>query len=494
MRRLNITWKLGLSLAVVNLVILSFWTADAVSDLHLFLNDHFIDSFHPDREGNVIVWYSAFLLTLLAVAALVNFWLDRVGPQGASSRWRFAWLGVGIVALLLSLEEVAQIHEVIQYMVKERTSSGGEWSAWIGKTGRAWLIPYLPFILAVVVGLSLTFRHMFQKRRAPLLLATAAIVLWVFALLMEFFLSEFLSWGYFKLEIVLEEAGEILGSSALLVASVWYGEARWRDIAPALPTHPSVRETQQRSMRDLRVTWWLGLCLVASNCLIVLLWIIGLRYGVSVFPRDISRLISPAQESNFTTWYSGLLLTLAAFAAAANFHLDSKTTTSSSLRPFMWLGVCAVTLFLSLDELAQIHEGVEGWVKASLIGRGGVAGWIAADGRAWLIPYLPFILGATVGLFAVFLHTFQHHRALRLWAITGICLWLFSLILAFFASEIGAWGPWYRALELVVEETAEIFGSSILLVVCVWYGEKHWRQIGFMLDMARPPGASEPSC
>lgn len=245
MNRLYITWRLGLCIGVVNLAILSLWTVGLVVDIKIWPAE-FIRLIAPNGEANFIAWYSGLLLTLAAIAGLANFYLDSIGDGHRRSRWRFAWLGVFAVMLLLSLEEVAQIHEAVGKVMRSWLAQDDGKNAWVGAHGRAWIVAYLPLILAVVAGFLLTFFQMFRQRRMPLILATGGICFWLFALLMEFFLSEFRSWSlwHYGLEIVLEESGEILGTSGLLMAFVWYGEERWREILP-IPADPQSRQIRK---------------------------------------------------------------------------------------------------------------------------------------------------------------------------------------------------------------------------------------------------------
>jgi len=249
MSRLYITWRLGLCVGVVNAVILLIWTVGLVVDIKMWPGE-FVRLIAPNGEANFIAWYSGTLLILAAIAALANFYLDGVGEAHGRSRWRLAWLGVSAVMLLLSLEEVAQIHEAVGALMRGWLAGPEGESQWAGVHGRAWILAYLPFILAVVVGFFWTFARMFRHHRVPFVLATGGVCFWLFALLMEFFLSEFRAWGmwYYGLEITLEESGEILGTSALLIAFVWYGEKRWREVIPMLAgpqPHPGRKPGQK---------------------------------------------------------------------------------------------------------------------------------------------------------------------------------------------------------------------------------------------------------
>jgi hypothetical protein len=217
---------------------------------------------------------------------------------------------------------------------------------------------------------------------------------------------------------------------------------------------------------------WLACCLLAVNSVLAVVWIIGLIAGVEAFPGEFRRQFGPNEEGNFVTWYSNLLLTLIAVTALTNFWLDSLKKADRSPLRFAWIGVCVVTLILSLEEVAQLHEtaqrSLEEWTK----GRGEWARWLGTPGRAWVLPYLPGILVVVVGFLVTFLRMFKNHRAPLTLAITGICLWVLALVSEFFFIDIwNAWGGWYYGLEVVLEEGAEILGSSSLLLAFVLYAQ-----------------------
>lgn len=183
--------------------------------------------FEPNVEDNLFTWYSSFLLILAALAALVNFWLD--GQWHRVLLLRYAWLGLFLLAIALSIEEVAQIHESLATHASRWSEKQGSWS-WLQVRGKQWIIVYLPGILAATGFLFFTYIRMFQEHRGPRTLALLGLFLWIFALVLEFFYIDIgLTWGrwWVALESVLEEGFEMFGSTTMVIAFSWYAQERF---------------------------------------------------------------------------------------------------------------------------------------------------------------------------------------------------------------------------------------------------------------------------
>jgi hypothetical protein len=202
--------------------------------------DFFWRQFAVGREGNLFTWYSSFLLTAAAIAALANFWLD--GRRRGISRWRFAWLGVFLVMIVVSLEEVARFHEIIQIVVPRWAGKGSTSQDWLWRGGRVWVMLYSPAIVAVIVFFFLTFSQMFRGYVGPRNLALGGLCLWIAVVVLEFFYVDLvIAWGYWYggLESFFEEAAEIFGSTAMLVAFLWYGHDGFNELIDHAPERSS---------------------------------------------------------------------------------------------------------------------------------------------------------------------------------------------------------------------------------------------------------------
>jgi hypothetical protein len=157
-----------------------------------------------------------------------------------------------------------------------------------------------------------------------------------------------------------------------------------------------------------------------------------------------------------------------------NFGLDSLHARTSMRRRYAWLWLCAVTLFLSLEEVATIHESIGDFLHGQLQGGGQWAEWVGKIGRRWVIVYAPAIITVAAFILFMFIRLWREFRGISLSALAGLTLWITSLGLEFFLTDLcrGAGNPLRCAQgEMLLEEACEIFGTSSLLIATVWYAQ-----------------------
>ncbi len=138
-----------LALAAIVLVVLSLI---AIALRHSDLHQHwtgFVQLFHLDMERNIPTWFESAVLFLdaLLLALIARHEIaDR-------SRWRFYWALLAAIFLLLSLDEIAGLHERLITPVREALGAGGPfYFAWIIPVGGAVIVlgfAYLRFLMAL---------------------------------------------------------------------------------------------------------------------------------------------------------------------------------------------------------------------------------------------------------------------------------------------------------------------------------------------------------
>lgn len=110
-------YKLFWLLIFITVGILAVHTFFVLS--HHFINTEFpnflVQRFNIDAEANVPTWFSTILLFSVSVTAFFLYYVDS-GKPGVGSRWQKIWLGLGILYLFFSLDESAQIHELINQL------------------------------------------------------------------------------------------------------------------------------------------------------------------------------------------------------------------------------------------------------------------------------------------------------------------------------------------------------------------------------------------
>lgn len=192
-----------------------------------------VRQFDPNREANLFTWYSSLLLIVTSISALVNFGLDSLRTEEA--RWkRYAWLWLCAVILFLSMDEVATVHETVDRLVRQQLRGAEAWPAWVMQYGKTWIIAYTPGILIVVGSFLFVFRRLWRESHGIALFAMAGLTLWLGAIGLEFSQADLCQeLGETEMkprclegEILFEEGCEILGTTSLLVAFVWYANAR----------------------------------------------------------------------------------------------------------------------------------------------------------------------------------------------------------------------------------------------------------------------------
>ena len=187
--------------------------------------------FHLDQEDSFPTWYSAS--ALLCASLLISLAALRERRRDGPLRWHWAGLAAGV--LILSIDEIAGIHETLNSV-----------------TDFSWTIP--AGIGAVVVfALYLPFLRPLPKQLRGRLIAAVAVFL-LGSLVVEYLTDPFADAGKldtlaYNLSTVPEEALEMFGVFLLIRALIAHlGEGRPLSVAVGpkpLPTqpHPSTRDT-----------------------------------------------------------------------------------------------------------------------------------------------------------------------------------------------------------------------------------------------------------
>ncbi|MDQ7063246.1 MAG: hypothetical protein Q9P90_03265 [candidate division KSB1 bacterium] len=207
LRRQHLYLLLAVILAVDALLI----AANFSFALKWHIVPHFLkDQLNMDREAVFGAWYPSMLLFTLALLALFNYNLDLTRGHGW---WARGWLGIFLVTLMLSADEVSAIHERI----------GGWFGDKIGgidflPQAYAWVLIFAPFVLAVVVFYLLFFIRRFRHSLVSRNLALAGTALWLLAVIFESLANLLFSARTINLERAFEESSELMGTTLLLIA------------------------------------------------------------------------------------------------------------------------------------------------------------------------------------------------------------------------------------------------------------------------------------
>lgn len=197
--------------------------------LHLLVPHTLLFNFDLDLEANVPTWFSGVQLALVA-AVLAACWIEEASrpvERRTASRG-FGWLLLAIGFGLLSMDEVAQVHEVLGWHLAHADAvhdtlveAGRQTRApFLASTGIAWVVLLSP-LAALSLGYMVTFLLLrFRDDRKLLAAGVLGVMLFGTALLCEFLsLWTFMGAGY-RMQVAVEEGAEMLGVTMFLLVAL----------------------------------------------------------------------------------------------------------------------------------------------------------------------------------------------------------------------------------------------------------------------------------
>lgn len=178
---------------------------------------------------------------------------------------------------------------------------------------------------------------------------------------------------------------------------------------------------------------WLGLIFVLA--------VVEAAYVVAFKTQTLLPFFDIDGEANFPTWVSSTLFSLAGFFASGNYLLNNKGK-------MFWLVLSLCCLFVSMDEVAQVHE------KISIL-----------TGIKWVYFYGP--IGTMVILFlAVSAYNQWAEQSTTKLIMVGVILGFVVSVGLETLSYFGLTSLWQK-IEYMLEEGAEILGAGIILLGCL---------------------------
>ena len=176
-----------------------------------------------DKERNLPTWYSGSVFFLFGCAAWASYFLERQRTQQNPNCFRLPvlWLGVGLVGIYMSLDEITILHENLLWREVRRASSQlrGPWHYLT-----QWQILFSPAILLVMAYLVIFFSNRFAASVSARRGALAGIGAWIVALLLEGARGTFkqAAENAYSWEVLVEEELEVFGALLLLAAITSY--------------------------------------------------------------------------------------------------------------------------------------------------------------------------------------------------------------------------------------------------------------------------------
>ncbi len=189
------------------------------------------------------------------------------------------------------------------------------------------------------------------------------------------------------------------------------------------------------------------------------------------------------EENNIPTWYASIMLALVAFGLA---FVGLMKYQERDRHWWQWFAIALIPLFLSLDDMAQLHEALSDPLSEEY-GFNGLLHW------AWVVVALPVVAVLTV-LFLPFLRRLPARTAILLLAGAGI---VFSggVILEMFEGwwvEANGHGGVIIFSMVTVQEVMEMLGSIIALYAVIDYAAGYRPNLIFRLERDALPFSSVP--
>ncbi|MGP3699685.1 hypothetical protein [Rhodobacter sp. NSM] len=152
-------------LQILLLVWITLLSASVLQDLARWaaVTDDRVWRLDVDFEGSVYTWFSGMLLLLVGLVSLA------IAARALAERdtWRFHWLGLGLVFLILSMDETLSLHEQLSGAM----ATGEQEESWLYFR---WVVPVGLGVLAFAVSY-LRFLANLPRQIAVLMVVSGAL-------------------------------------------------------------------------------------------------------------------------------------------------------------------------------------------------------------------------------------------------------------------------------------------------------------------------------
>jgi len=166
------------------------------------------------------------------------------------------------------------------------------------------------------------------------------------------------------------------------------------------------------------------------------------------------------EENNVPTWFASMVLALVGFGFA---FVGLMKYQQRERHWWQWFAIALIPLFLSLDDMAQLHEALSDPLSDEY-GFGGLLRW------AWIVVAIPVVLILTV-LFLPFLTRLPRRTAALLLLGAGVTFSGGVILEMFEGWRVDASGQGGLLLfsMVTVQEMTEMLGSIIALYAVIDY-------------------------
>ena len=170
-------------------------------------------------------------------------------------------------------------------------------------------------------------------------------------------------------------------------------------------------------------------------------------------------------EGTFASWFSSMQLSMLALAAASCAWRDARQGLQGAWRG--WLPLMAAFLYISVDEIVQLHEALGNW-----IGHRVSHGLFNRPVFYWVLAFAPAAAGVALYTAVFCYRRLRASRGLLGLAWLGLAVWVASIGLEALAGLGNLRFTMSDALHrtmISVEEWFEMAGATCLLVALLGY-------------------------
>lgn len=213
------------------------------------------------------------------------------------------------------------------------------------------------------------------------------------------------------------------------------------------------------------------LVVLVATCVVLFLLHLALQFSKFNGGPDkllfFSNLFNVGEESSISTWFSQLVLLSAALICGVVAYVKSKL---KEKYVFQWILVGVAFLFLSIDEVAVIHEQL-----ISALENNGVSG-----GTSWYI-YAAIVV-TVLGVLLVRFWWFLPRKTKWLLVLSAIVYLVGAVVLDVVGGKFVGQGFLHEGLIVGAEEFVEMIGASLFVYVLLDYAATTKHVVGIKLQ------------
>ena len=181
--------------------------------------------------------------------------------------------------------------------------------------------------------------------------------------------------------------------------------------------------------------------------------IVNISYGEPFW--QINRLFGLGKESNFSTWFSSIMLAIAAFLA----YQCSAFISAKNGEKKAWFLFSIILLTMSCDETAMIHEHLGNRINKYVFKLGHLS-------SAWSILLGPIILIALIGFILKLNNYLKDSYRAKILLLFGVIFFITGAIVLDAITNFFDYNPskilW--KIEILIEESFEMIGVLLIIM------------------------------